>query len=86
MAPTRRNREFSRTMSCTWGINPYIGLNETNKGILMADTAQNQLPMFYQNPVLLDGEKHKSMSLVKDFGLQFTKTSNAVPVNLVELP
>ena len=52
----------------------------------MADTAQNQLPMFYQNPVLLDGQKHKAMSLVKDFGLQFTKTSNAVPVNLVELP
>ena len=33
----------------------------------MADTAQNQLPMFYQNPVLLDGQKHKAMSLVKDF-------------------
>lgn len=46
----------------------------------------NQLPMFYQNPVLLDGQKHNKLSLVQDFGLGFTKTSNAVPVNLIELP
>ncbi|PCH98537.1 MAG: sapC family protein, partial [Alphaproteobacteria bacterium] len=53
----------------------------------MADEAQpKQLPMFYNNPVLLDGQKHKGLSLVKDFGLTFTKGSNAVPVNLVELP
>jgi len=53
----------------------------------MADEkAQDQLPMFYQNPVLLDGAKHASMSLVKNFGLGFTSGTNAVPVNLIELP
>lgn len=52
-----------------------------------AQTApQDQLPMFYKNPVLLDGQKHKNLSLVKDFGLGFTRESNAVPVNLIELP
>lgn len=56
----------------------------------MAENAQttknDQLPMFYKNPVLLDGQKHKNLSLVKDFGLGFTNESNAVPVNLIELP
>lgn len=52
----------------------------------MADTQQNNLPMFYKNPVLLDGQRHGKLSLVKDFGLGFTRESNAVPVNLVELP
>jgi hypothetical protein len=51
----------------------------------MAEEARN-LPMFYKNPVLLDGQKHKSMSLVQNLGLSFTKDSNAVPVNLIELP
>ena len=45
-----------------------------------------QLPLFYKNPVLLDGQKHKDMSLVKDLGLNFTSGTNAVPVNLIELP
>lgn len=52
----------------------------------MADAPQTQLPLFYKNPVLLDGAKHKDMSLVKDFGLEFTSKTNAVPVNLIELP
>lgn len=53
----------------------------------MAEQApEQQLPLFYKNPVLLDGQKHKEMSLVKDFGLDFTATTNAVPVNLIELP
>lgn len=51
----------------------------------MASDTQS-LPMFYKNPVLLDGEKHKNLSLVNDFGLGFTKNTNAVPVNLIELP
>jgi hypothetical protein len=50
------------------------------------EQAQDQLPMFYQNPVLLDGAKHSEMSLVKNFGLGFTSGTNAVPVNLIELP
>lgn len=56
----------------------------------MAEQAQtpeaDHMPMFYKNPVLLDGQKHQKLSLVKDFGLGFTKKSNAVPVNLIELP
>ena len=52
----------------------------------MADEATQQLPLFYKNPVLLDGEKHQDMSLVKNFGLGFTKGTNAVPVNLIEFP
>ncbi len=52
----------------------------------MADEATQQLPLFYKNPVLLDGEKHQKMSLVKNFGLGFTKGTNAVPVNLIEFP
>jgi len=53
----------------------------------MAENAQTpQLPLFYKNPVLLDGQKHQDMSLVKDFGLNFTEKTNAVPVNLVEFP
>jgi hypothetical protein len=54
----------------------------------MADEAkqEQQLPLFYQNPVLLDGEKHQEMSLVKNFGLGFTSKTNAVPVNLIEFP
>jgi hypothetical protein len=54
----------------------------------MADEAkqEQQLPLFYKNPVLLDGEKHQEMSLVKNFGLGFTSKTNAVPVNLIEFP
>jgi len=52
----------------------------------MAENTQSQLPLFYKNPVLLDGEKHQSMSLKKDFGLGFTSKTNAVPINLIELP
>jgi len=47
---------------------------------------ETQLPLFYKNPVLLDGEKHQKMSLKKDVGLGFTSGTNAVPVNLIELP
>jgi len=53
----------------------------------MADAAETQqLPLFYKNPVLLDGEKHQKMSLKKDFGLGFTAETNAVPINLIEFP
>ena len=53
----------------------------------MAEKAQApQLPLFYKNPVLLDGEKHQHLSLKKDFGLGFTAETNAVPINLIEFP
>jgi hypothetical protein len=51
-----------------------------------AKAPETQLPLFYKNPVLLDGEKHQEVSLNKDIGLGFTATTNAVPVNLIELP
>jgi len=52
----------------------------------MTDEAKQNLPLFYKNPVLLDGQKHQGMSLVKDLDLGFTSSTNAVPVNLIELP
>ena len=51
-----------------------------------AQTQDNMLPLFYKNPVLLDGQKHQTLSLRQDFGLGFTKSTNAVPVNMLELP
>lgn len=51
-----------------------------------AQPQENQLPLFYKNPVLLDGQRHQTLSLKKDFGLNFTKSTNAVPVNMLELP
>jgi len=44
------------------------------------------LPLFYKNPAPLDKEKHLKMGLVKDFGLDFTKKVNAVPINMIEMP
>lgn len=44
------------------------------------------LPLFYKNPMPLDAEKHLKSGLKKDFSLGFTKTVNAVPVNMIEMP
>lgn len=46
----------------------------------------NALPLFYKNPVPLDAKKHVKAGLKKDFGLGFTKSVNAVPVNMIEMP
>ena len=51
-----------------------------------ATGAQGQMPLFYSNPVPLDAQKHKNLALKKDIGLDFAKSINAVPVNLVEFP
>lgn len=48
--------------------------------------AQNQLPLFYNNPVALDKEKHAKMSLNPEMTFEFAKEANAVPINLVEFP
>lgn len=50
--------------------------------------AQNTAPMplFYTQPTPLDAKAHAKLALKNDFGLGFTKTVNAVPVNLIELP
>jgi len=52
----------------------------------MADEVEQNLPLFYKNPVLLDGQKHQEISLIKNIDLGFTSKTNAVPVNLIELP
>jgi hypothetical protein len=44
------------------------------------------MPLFYTNPVPLDARKHASIGLKKGFGLNFTTTINAVPINMIEMP
>lgn len=44
------------------------------------------LPLFYQNPVSLDSSLHRNLSLKRDFGFNFAKGVNAVPVNIFEFP
>ncbi len=46
----------------------------------------SQLPLFYKHPMPLDAKKHNELSLKKDFGFDFTKDINAVPVNMIEMP
>lgn len=43
------------------------------------------LPLFYKQPEPLDAKKHSPLSLKRNFGFDFTKTANAVPVNLIEM-
>jgi len=47
---------------------------------------QNQMPLFYSNPVPLDGKAHADWGLRDGFGLGFTSGVNAVPINLIEMP
>ena len=44
------------------------------------------MPLFYTNPVPLDAKKHATLALKKNFGLGFTTTINAVPINMIEMP
>lgn len=44
------------------------------------------MPLFYSKPTPLDKKAHADLALEKNFGLGFTKTVNAVPVNLIEMP
>lgn len=44
------------------------------------------MPLFYSNPVPLDAKKHAKLSLKKNFGLGFTTSINAVPINMIEMP
>lgn len=48
--------------------------------------AANAMPLFYSNPVPLDAKAHAKLGLKKNFGLDFAKEINAVPVNLIEMP
>ncbi len=45
-----------------------------------------QMPLFYNAPVPLDSKEHKDLGLKKEFGLEFTKGVNAVPINMIEMP
>ena len=50
----------------------------------MAD--QENLPLFYKNPVPLNLDDHGDMALNDDLTFDFAKQVNAVPLNMVELP
>lgn len=49
-------------------------------------TSKNAMPLFYNNPMPLDAQKHSAKSLKPSFGFNFTKTVNAVPINVIEMP
>lgn len=44
------------------------------------------MPLFYKNPMPLDAKAHTKLGLKKNFGFNFTRGVNAVPVNLIEMP
>jgi len=46
----------------------------------------NNMPLFYTKPTLLDAKAHQDFGLVEGTTFDFTKNANAVPVNLVEMP
>ena len=46
----------------------------------------NKFPLFYKNPMPLDAQRHGTLGLKKDFGLDYTREINAVPINLIEFP
>ncbi len=52
----------------------------------LAKSPAPMMPLFYTKPVPLDAKAHANIALKKNFGLDFTKNVNAVPVNLIELP
>jgi hypothetical protein len=45
----------------------------------------SSMPLFYKNPQPLSSDKHKDLGLKKNFGLGFTRTVNAVPINMIEM-
>lgn len=44
------------------------------------------MPLFYQKPIPLDAKKHADLSLKSNFGFDFTREANAVPINMIEMP
>jgi len=44
------------------------------------------MPLFYTKPTPLDSKAHADLALKENFGLDFTKDVNAVPINLIEMP
>ncbi len=58
---------------------------EQNKDEGSAAQAAN-MPLFYSAPTPLDAKQHSGLALKKNFGFGFTKSVNAVPINLIEMP
>lgn len=74
-------------------IKAFNSLNPNHKSGFMAkntppasNTDGANMPLFYKNPVPLDAKLHADLSLKKNFGLDYTKGVNAVPINLIEFP
>ncbi len=44
------------------------------------------LPLFYKKPMPLDAKQHTNLALKKNFGFNFAKDINAVPINMIEMP
>jgi hypothetical protein len=61
---------------------------KTANGKAAAPAAPDSVPMplFYTDPAPIDAVRHATAGLKPNFGLGFTKTVNAVPVNIIEMP
>lgn len=59
---------------------------EQANGVQQQAAPSAQLPLFYKQPIPLDASKHQDLSLKKNFGFNFAKEANAVPVNMIEMP
>ncbi len=51
-----------------------------------AKDSNTPMPLFYQKPIPLDAKEHVDLGLKKNFGLNFTREVNAVPINMIEMP
>lgn len=49
-------------------------------------TPQNNNPLFYGNPTLLQNNVHTKAQISNDIGFAFAKETTAVPLNLIEFP
>jgi hypothetical protein len=44
------------------------------------------LPAFYTAPIPLEAQRHHALGLKRHFSLSFTAKTNAVPINMIEMP
>jgi hypothetical protein len=56
------------------------------KDVKSGSSNGNPLPLFYTSPAPLDAKQHAKLGLKKNFGFDFAKGANAVPVTLLEMP
>ena len=59
--------------------------NESKSGTAPAPGSSSGLPLFYTKPAPLDSKRHATLGLKKNFGFGFTRTINAVPINMIEM-